>query len=146
METVTDQVTEELRQIEDRDGIITPEAVVEFAKNKKTALHSQFEWDDKVAGHQYRLWQARYVIDIKAITIIRNDVELKVRAFHHFKADDKSVAGYRHINSIMSDEELMARMLEGALRELQTFRKKYKDLQKIVEWRPVFDVIDTVLQ
>lgn len=44
------------------NGCITPDAVIADAKDSRSPLHDQFEWDDSVAAHQYRLDQARALI------------------------------------------------------------------------------------
>ena len=41
---------------------VTPESVLEKAKDKKSELHKCFDWDDKSAANKYRLQQARQII------------------------------------------------------------------------------------
>jgi len=43
-------------------GEVTPDAVVEAAKDEDSPLHAEFEWNDGAAAHQHRLAQARYLI------------------------------------------------------------------------------------
>ena len=43
-------------------GKITPEEVLEIARNKDSELHKCFEWDDGVAAEKYRLTQARGIL------------------------------------------------------------------------------------
>lgn len=43
-------------------GILTPNAVLDDARDASSPLHDQFEWDDTEAAHQYRLQQARALI------------------------------------------------------------------------------------
>ena len=40
------------------DSDISPEEVLEKAKDKNSELHKCFEWDDTVAANKYRLQQA----------------------------------------------------------------------------------------
>ena len=48
---------------------LTPEAVVETAMDPDHVLHESFEWDDTVAGHNHRVWQARHLIrGVKIVT------------------------------------------------------------------------------
>jgi hypothetical protein len=48
---------------------LTPEAVVSTATDPDHVLHESFEWDDTVAGHNHRLWQARQLIrGVKIVT------------------------------------------------------------------------------
>ena len=47
-----------MKQIADaHGGKLRPKDVVEFARNPATALHECFEWDDKKAAVQGRLWE-----------------------------------------------------------------------------------------
>lgn len=45
-----------------RDGRLTPDDVVKAASHPQHPLHAQFEWDDKKAGHKWRVSQARTLI------------------------------------------------------------------------------------
>jgi hypothetical protein len=59
-------VREEIEIIKKANGgTATPEAVVEYAEDPSTTLHSRFEWDDAVAGHLHRLEQARHILRYK---------------------------------------------------------------------------------
>ena len=137
---IKDKVREELEFLEQRDGVLRPEAVVEYAKNKKTELYKEFTWDNNAAGHQWRLQQARALIKT-IVTIIpnREDKEVQVKTYFHF---DEPENGYISMTRILSDDELKDRMLISAKRELDSFRKKYSTLSELTE---VFLVIDHVL-
>lgn len=52
----------EIEATRDSKGRLTTQRVVEAAKDPKSVLHSQFEWDDSVAAHQHRLGVARALI------------------------------------------------------------------------------------
>ena len=52
---------DELLDILARNGKITTELVVDTAKDPDNVLHTSFEWNDKVAGHQFRLEQAEHL-------------------------------------------------------------------------------------
>ncbi len=48
---------------------LTPEAVVHTATDPEHVLHDHFEWDDGIAGHKHRMWQARQLIrGVKIVT------------------------------------------------------------------------------
>lgn len=42
-----------------RDTEITPEQVLEKARDEQSELHKCFEWNDSIAAEKYRLQQAR---------------------------------------------------------------------------------------
>lgn len=55
------------------EALLTPETVVEAARNPRSPLHSQFEWDDGVAGEAYRIQQARALIKRVRVDVVRAD-------------------------------------------------------------------------
>jgi len=59
-----------LRMMKTEDGMKTLRAsdVVEHARDKTSPLHGEFEWDNKKAGHEYRLQQARTLIRAVVVT------------------------------------------------------------------------------
>ena len=69
----TKTVSEELDLISRKNGgVVLPEAVVEFAKDPETALHSRFDWDDSEAAAKWRLVQARQVIRLELTVVPAN--------------------------------------------------------------------------
>lgn len=62
----------------EREGKLTPEAVVKAAKSMASPLHDCFEWDDSEAASRYRLWQARELIASIRIEIVVEEKELSV--------------------------------------------------------------------
>src|SRR5438105_923153 len=63
-----DIARQELLRINKRDGGITPSAVVEDARPEEAPLHCAFEWDDSLAGEEWRQHQARNLI--RAVKIV----------------------------------------------------------------------------
>lgn len=96
---VTAQVVgEEIEAIRQQDGIVLTEKVVAVAKDKSSPLHSAFEWNNSKAGHQYRLIQARQMIN--AVEVVYE--ESTEPAFVHVQIDKQnyyqsaSVAAQNH--------------------------------------------------
>lgn len=132
-------ILDELQAIEERDGILKPEAVVEYAKNPETELHKHFTWDDSEAGQRYRVWQARKLIRVTVTMVNTGEKQIEAVAFVSLTIDRNHGGGYRSIANVLTDSELKARMLNDALKELQIFRKKYAELKELAA---VFDAID----
>lgn len=136
-------IQEELNLIESKDGILRPAAVVEFARNKKTALHHLFTWDDTEAANQYRLWQARSIIKARVTIIEVEQKQYNVRAFVSLSPDRKEAGGgYRSITTVAADEVMRSQLLKDALGELGTFRRKYQGLRELAR---VFTEIEAVI-
>lgn len=130
----------ELEEIaRENDGILRPEAVVEYAKNPETALHTRFQWDNRRAGHEYRLWQARQLIRVS----VRMLAGQNQRVFFSLRSDrTQAGGGYRPTLHLMSDAEKRQELLANALADLAMFRKKYVALQELAE---IFVAIEKIL-
>ena len=110
--------------IENRDGIITPQALVEEARPISSPIHNQFNWDDEEAAEQYRLWQARELIKKVTITFEKR----KVFGFHNVKVniDNTLTQGYVSSVRIMSNQDLRNQVIQQALKQLLYWQDQYK--------------------
>jgi len=135
-------VLDELRAIEERDGILQPKAVVEFARNPETELHSRFEWDNEKAGDSHRLWQARQLISVQVTYLKSKSDNVESPAFVSLVCDRNAQGGYRSIANVLSDDDLREKMLRDARRDLNIFKRRY---QNLVELANVFQEIERVL-
>jgi len=124
-------------------GELTPQDVVDDARNPNSPLHSHFEWDDSRAAEQHRLKQARGLI--KAVVAVYRDdspeesIVKRVSAFVHI--DEPGTPHYRSTDHAMSMEVTRDRVLRSAWKEFQRFRKRYEDLE---EFASLFEVADEI--
>ena len=132
------------------NGSATAELVVNVAKAKRNPLHDEFEWDDSVAGHQHRLTQARGLL--RNFVVVRDDIttDRPQRVYQVVReAEQKKPGRIRHVykstEDIMHDEDLRAELLHRALRELISFRDRYRDLQELaIVIRTIDETLATV--
>jgi len=135
-------VIEELEQIREANGgILYPQSVVDFARDESTELHSKFEWDDTVAGENYRVWQARKVIRA-LVTIIpqKNSEPYEVQTYvsmstDRYQGEEKreNVGGYRCMVDVLTSPDLRNTLLEEALAEFEGWERKYHMISELVE-------------
>lgn len=123
-----DAILAELERLKS-DGLIRPVDVVEAAREKSSPLHSLFQWDDSEAAHQYRLLQARKVLQV--YVVVEEASGKNVRAFVSLTADRGPGGGYRAVTEVLADDDLRAQMLEDALVQFRNMRKKYQDIQQL---------------
>lgn len=121
---------EEISKLEEK----TPENVLKMAKDKKSVLHNDFEWDDKIAGHKYRILQAQKIL-ISLVYEKENEEDTQTRVFQISK--EKSV--YQETNFFVKHEDEYKALLKKAMRELESFKKRY---HSIVELDGVFKEIE----
>lgn len=126
---------EELERIYNRDGSITPEAVVEDSADPSAPLHGCFEWDDKKAAHKYRITQAQDIIRCIVSVDAPASPAAPIRAFVSTKQD------YKPITIVLDDEAARAELLRSALCELENFKRKYATLQELAS---IFAAIEEV--
>lgn len=114
-------------------GILRPRQIVGWAKDHpQSELYAAFEWDDRVAGDAYRLWQARKII---ALEIRYEDGH---RQMYSLSIDRVTDGGYRDVEVIMASANLRKVALHDALEELNRVRMKYEHLQQLAKvWQAI---------
>ena len=106
-EMKADVVKSELQRIYDSNGVLTPPLVVEEAKPKDAPLHPCFEWDNKRAGEEYRLYQARHLI--RTVTVTSIVTGKKAPAWFNVPATTKEEAAYHPAEVIAKSEDMTQR-------------------------------------
>lgn len=135
-------VGEEMERIEKEAGEINPRLLVGHARPVASPLHTFFEWDDKVAAEEYRVEQARGLIQAVVVKAFDGaEARTPVRAFVNVGTQEGR--GYFGIATVMSDEEKRFAMIEQARSEIVQWRERYRALQ---EFSKVFAVIDKIAE
>ena len=121
-----------LRIAKKHDGVLQAEDVVKTARDPKNALHPCFEWDNSVAGHEYRLMQARRLIRVH-VTVLDNAADAgPVNVFVSLTPDRKEPGGgYRIMVNVLEDPDRRALLLEDAARDFRFWKSKYQHLQEL---------------
>jgi hypothetical protein len=122
---------DELLAIRAEHGSLTPHAVVEAAAPEGHPLHDRFEWDDAVAGHKFRLTQARALIRVVRETYIdRSGAPEDVRFFHAIARPDGHV--YEPLPEILGDDLASKVLAQSMEREWRSLRRRF---EKFTEFR-----------
>lgn len=126
----------------------TPEAMVSAASEKSCPIHVAFEWDDSIAGHKYRLTQARTML--RSFVMIPEEGRRKdsVRILETIRVTPNTETGeariaYLPTADVMKDQEARAALLQRALNEFMSLRRRYLHLQELAV---VFAEVDAVYQ
>lgn len=127
-----DKCYQEIKSIGDE---VTPEQVVNAAKDPTAELHKCFDWDDKVAADKYRLVQARTVLN--QLIVVTHNTSDEVKEPTQFrvmmKNDTVKGSGYKQTICMVRDENEYQKLLEQARRELKAFKQKYSCLTELAE-------------
>ena len=130
------RIAEELAALAHR-GRLVPKRVVDWArKNKRSVLHSCFEWDNTRAAEQYRLWQAQHLI--VSVEVVYEDGKKRQVYVSPLASRGK---GYRSLVDVLSAKESREQFLNQALDELERIFSKYEDLTELAGVRAVVRLV-----
>lgn len=133
------QVAGEVCDALDKQGRLTAAELVDVSRDEAAPLHNAFEWRDEVAAEKYRKVQAGHII--RSITVELRGSSEPVRAFFPVVVKGE---GRRFANTevILRDANSREQLLARALRELESFKRKYKVLAELAD---VFAAIDAAV-
>jgi hypothetical protein len=138
-----DKVAEELRSLRgDNAGVLDPERIVDFASDPETALHAKFEWDDSVAGHKHRIWQARQLIRVYVTVLDTGKGAEPIRMYVTTVQSEEQPGGYRLTEEVLGDEEARHSLIIGQLNRLLSIIKSYP----LPELKPIEAAIDRCMK
>lgn len=135
------KVVAALKKISDKnDGYLEREHVVKEAENPASTLHSYFEWDDKKAGHKFRLAQATMLICSISIEPTKEN-EPEQRAFTSIKKLGEGKASFIPTSIALKETFFRNQIIQRAIDELDAAKRKYGNLSQLED---VFDTYDEV--
>lgn len=88
------------------EGRITPELVVEDARDPESPLHNEFPWDLEKAAYQHWLDRARTIIRSVMVVTRTEKRTIVTPYFLRDPAAAQDEQGYRSIVSIRSDQDM----------------------------------------
>lgn len=115
---------------------VTPQEVLEKAKDENSELHKCFEWNDTVAAEKYRLQQARAII-VNLIFTPKTKEEEPVRCFQI----TRERCTYQPTQQFLVQEDEYQSLLKRAKSELEAFKRRYHTLTELEQ---VFEAIETI--
>lgn len=121
------EIGEELQSISAQHGQVTPEIVVEQARDEDSALHRCFQWDDSIAANEYRKGQARQVI--RSIRVINESTGEQSPAFVHVTYDDEK--RYVETGVAVKDDDLWSNVIRTAASDLKAMERRLDDLKAV---------------
>jgi len=124
------------RMAKRRRGKITPQQVLDAARDEDSPLHPFFEWDDDEAAEKWRLMQARTLIKSVKVEIQTTTTKIKAVAFVRDPSKDSDDSGYVSVKSVKSDKDAQREIL---ITEFDRARSALKRARKLAM---VFDLLD----
>ena len=119
----------ELRRLQDLYGSLNPEIIVENSKNPESVLYPIFEWDNKKAAYNYRLQQARILLNNIKLSVITDGETKEISVYEVTSLKE----GYKNIESFdESDIEFVKNGILYSLNILKGKLKLYKEFEKVL--------------
>lgn len=128
------KVLDELSELGDEYSLSD---VVEKAKDENSEMHSIFEWDDSVAGEEYRKIQAGKMV--RNLVIVRNDETEEKTNVRYIVSTGKRDGTYTYTRLIVRNQDAYEELLKRALAELRAFKEKYSTLSELEEILALID-------
>lgn len=120
---------------EKHNGRVTAGRVVDHARPKRNPLHSQFEWDDKIAAEEHRKEEARTML--RSIEVIYTGAQEvgPVRALEVVTEviDEEPQKVYRSSSEILEDPDARDELLGNAIRDALRFKRRYAVLSELAK-------------
>lgn len=119
---------EAIRALGDEHGYVSPDDVWRAARKATHPLHPEFEWDKTKAAEAH--WRQRSRQLIGAIYIMAEANKPARPAYFNVQAED----GRRYVpeEQVAADIMLRTALLENAVRELRSFRRRFGRMTYIV--------------
>ena len=121
---------EEIKRLQELHGAVTPEILVEEARKRRSPLHPIFEWDDTKAAYNYRLQQARTLLNNIQVTIISDGEPRKIDCYEVTTRNE----GYKSIDTFTPNDVEFVR--DSCMKNLSYWKEKlrtYKEFDKVRE-------------
>lgn len=122
------ELVDAIMALEDDEGRLTPDKLVDVAKDPNSVLHDEFPWDDAIAAHKHRLDVARALIRKVEVHIVVNRVKTSVVAYVRDPESPGGVQGYRSVRKLRTEEEVARSALEAEFDAAASRLRRARDL------------------
>lgn len=118
---------DQLQAVYDRRGQLTPEMLVDEARDEAHPLHTRFEWDDAVAGEAYRRQQAGELI--RSVKIVYRPATARRpagigNAYQSVRSADGQA--YHPSEKVAEDPFMRSVVLADMAREWKALKRRYE--------------------
>jgi hypothetical protein len=121
-----------LADIYEQHRALTPALVVDAARDPVHPLHSQFEWDDSIAGEKYRQTQARQLIrSVRVVQPVGENDQVRVRSWHSIPRSEGRT--YMPAEEIKQDPFARQLLLQQMDRDWRTLRARYGHMAEFLD-------------
>ena len=117
-----------VKELEDRDGKVTADSLVAAARDKRHPAHNDLPWDDKIAGHQYRLVVARQIIASVRIMITTSTKTVSCVAYVRDPDAPPRQQGYVNVARLRTETESAREALLTEVSRAQSLLERAREI------------------
>jgi hypothetical protein len=134
-----------LTEIYERDGVITPQGLVEEARSSGHILHGYFEWNDSKAAEKYRLTQATaMILATKFVAVLQRQADEPPRVISAQKPVREFLPmyrgeGFKGRTEILSTEDTRVAFIERKLGVLVSWCSSVVDVDEFSSMRKALE-------
>jgi hypothetical protein len=123
----------------------TPRDVVEVARPETSPIHKYFEWDDDKAAEEWRVAQARHLVNRVQIVVKVKDKKITTKAFHsiQIQTGKNTERRYESFKVISRTRQLKDQVIQKALQELIGWKQRYAQYNDV--FADLFVAIDEII-
>lgn len=126
------EAIKEIERIENVFGSLTPENVLKASEPGDAILHSLFQWDDSVAAEQYRLQQARTILNNIEVVILSDGQAKHIAAYEVVNLGEGRV--YKSIQNMDSkDIEYVKSQVRREIKYLKNKLSAYQEMEQTIK-------------
>ena len=130
MRKETNPVDQALQVLNELHGHLTTDLVLDAATKETSPLHHLFEWDDSLAAHAHRVWQARKLI--RSVKIERPDGDLTPR-YMSIKIDNER--RYEEVTLVVQDRDKYLSVLDDINTTIKDLEHRVESLIQLEDSR-----------
>lgn len=120
-----------IRMLE-RDGRLTAQELVNAARDRKHPMHSDFTWNDREAGEQHRLNQARGFI--AGVRVLVTTSTKRITAVGYVRDPEAAPApGYVSVVRLRTERDVAEDALTAEMARLQSILERTRELAAALE-------------
>ena len=120
-------------------GRVTPEELVADGENATSPLHEAFEWDDEIAGPQYRLLQARQMLRVLKVEVTITDHSYRVPMFIRNPSLPVTEQGYIRIATVRNNREMAKDAVQCELERVKQALRRAREVAVVLELDGMID-------
>ena len=133
-------VDEQLEKLLAENGAITPDLILDRARDEDHPLHSYFEWDDSTAAEKYRRIQAyQMLLASKFVCLLQKktngDVTIVEAVDVRKILPETKGGGFKMRNEALGTEEARKHFAERKLSELRSWLRSIVDVPELAPLR-----------